>query len=91
MDQLEELFKQMQELAGVGLDMLQGAKGAAEGKGGPGGSGGPDGGGPPPEGGAPRGPGGPDGGGPPRGPGGPDGGGDGQPKKDGPKPPPFGR
>jgi hypothetical protein len=29
MDQLEELFKQMQELAGVGLDMLQGAKGAA--------------------------------------------------------------
>ena len=88
MDQLEELFKQMQELAGVGLDMLQGAKGAAEDKGGPGG---PDGGGPPPEGGAPRGPGGPDGGGPPRGPGGPDGGGDGPPKKDGPKPPPFGR
>jgi hypothetical protein len=31
MDQLEELFKQMQELAGVGLDMLQGARGAAEG------------------------------------------------------------
>jgi hypothetical protein len=29
MDQLEELFKQMQELAGVGLDMLQGARGAA--------------------------------------------------------------
>jgi hypothetical protein len=34
MDQLEELFKQMQELAGVGLDMLQGAKGAAGDKGG---------------------------------------------------------
>jgi hypothetical protein len=32
MDQLEELFKQMQELAGVGLDMLQGAKGGAEGE-----------------------------------------------------------
>jgi hypothetical protein len=29
MDQLEELFKQMQELAGVGLDMLQGARGAS--------------------------------------------------------------
>jgi hypothetical protein len=44
MDQLEELFKQMQELAGVGLDMLQGAKGAADGP--------PkDGGGPPPPGG----------------------------------------
>ena len=35
MDQLEELFKQMQELAGVGLDMLQGAKGAAGEKSGP--------------------------------------------------------
>jgi hypothetical protein len=34
MDQLEELFKQMQELAGVGLDMLQGARGAAADKGG---------------------------------------------------------
>lgn len=43
MDQLEELFKQMQELAGVGLDMLQGAKGAAGDKGGA----------PKPEGGAP--------------------------------------
>jgi hypothetical protein len=27
MDQLTELFKQMQELAGVGLDMLHGAQG----------------------------------------------------------------
>jgi hypothetical protein len=45
MDQLEELFKQMQELAGVGLDMLQGARGAADGA---------EGGAPPaPEGGAP--------------------------------------
>ena len=41
MDQLEELFKQMQELAGVGLDMIQGAKGAA--------GGGPAEGGAPPE------------------------------------------
>lgn len=46
MDQLEELFKQMQELAGVGLDMLQGARGASEGaeKGAP----------PSPEGGTPK-------------------------------------
>ena len=78
MDQLEELFKQMQELAGVGLDMLQGARGAAEGKGGAPGPGGPGPGGP-----GPGGPGGP----PPEG----DRGGDGPPKKDGPKPPPFGR
>ena len=48
MDQLEELFKQMQELAGVGLDMLQGAKGAADGKGGaPEGAPAPGAGGPP--------------------------------------------
>jgi hypothetical protein len=43
MDQLLELFKQMQELAGVGLDMLQGAAGGAGDKGGA----------PPHEGGAP--------------------------------------
>jgi hypothetical protein len=52
MDQLEELFKQMQELAGVGLDMLQGARGAAADaeKGAPRAEGGA----PAPEGGAPK-------------------------------------
>ena len=38
MDQLTELFKQMQELAGVGLDMLHGAQGAQHGNAGQGGA-----------------------------------------------------
>jgi hypothetical protein len=76
MDQLQELFKQMQELAGVGLDMLQGAKGGDKG-------------GAPHEGGAPH-PGGD--GGPPKEGGAPHPGGDGGPPKEGgSKPPPFGR
>ena len=80
MEQLEELFKQMQELAGVGLDMLQGARGAAEGQGGGGAPKPPEGGG----GGAPK---------PPEGPGGPGGpeGDGGDPRKGAPKPPPPGR
>lgn len=50
MDQLIELLKQIQELAGVAIEALQGAgKGAAEGAGGAGGEGG-GGEGPPPEG-----------------------------------------
>ena len=51
MDQLEELFKQMQELAGVGLDMLQGARGGAEKGGAPHEGGAPQDGPPKPEGG----------------------------------------
>ena len=82
MDQLEELFKQMQELAGVGLDMIQGAKGAA--------GGGPaEGGAPPEKGGGPA-----EGGAPPEKGGGapPEKGGGAPPEKggDGGKPP-FGR
>jgi hypothetical protein len=82
MDQLTELFKQMQELAGVGLDMLQGAHGAAgDAKGGaphPGGGAPFHGGGAPHQGGAPA----PD----------PDRAGDGgAPHQGAPKPPPFGR
>jgi hypothetical protein len=79
MEQLIELFKQMQELAGVGLDMVQGAAGAAAGK--EGGAPRPGGGAPPHEG----------GGAPPKPEGG---GGEPKPegKQDGPpKPPPFGR
>lgn len=50
MDQLIELLKQIQELAGVAIEALQGAgEGAKEGSGG-GGQGGPPPEGPPPEG-----------------------------------------
>lgn len=58
MDQLIELLKQIQELAGVAIDALEGG-----GKGGDAGAKPPEGG--PPEGGPP--PGGPDGSGPPEG------------------------
>lgn len=61
MEKLVELLKQIQELAGVAIDALQGAAGGGEGKppehGGPPHEGGgrPEG-GPPPEGGRPGGP-----------------------------------
>ena len=54
MEEMIELLKQIQELAGVGIDALTDAVGGAEGEGGPAGppEGGPEG---PPEGGPPPG------------------------------------
>lgn len=56
MEQLVELLKQIQELAGVAIDALEGASKGPKGEGGPGGEGSPrgEGGAPPSEGGGER-------------------------------------